>query len=290
MMRYFRIAELTLAVEDAGLRLHKELDDFEIEEIDNPDFYINLLYSDRDLLEEKINKAGCQPAISSELLSFYDGEHYLVKYKSALQVDGYDIAKDRDEAVIYVNSRDAKDDDFSLMYSLRDVFFLLASRYGRIAIHSASIVYAGQVWMFSAQSGKGKSTHVRQWEACGYDYKNFNGDITMCYIRDGVALAAGLPWCGTSEVYCNEEYPLGGVFFIMQSFENYVMGLSDTKSVIYMNSRCISPNWTKELMNRNLDVIEQIIPMIKHNYLMCTPKPEAAPPVKEYIDTGYKKF
>lgn len=49
--------------------------------------------------------------------------------------------------------------------------------YGRILFHGAAILWRGRVWVFTANSGTGKTTQYMLWKLCfGSEIKILNGD------------------------------------------------------------------------------------------------------------------
>lgn len=211
-----------------------------------------------------------------------DPDYFYVKYLGRNSLWGCQLNQDKPEAVIYV--RDAvSPEDFS--FAVRDIFFFYLQKLGKLAIHSASIIYREQAWLFSAPSGTGKSTHVRQWKEMGFPYEDLNGDIAICYIRgDNSAVAASTPWCGTSGIYSNRIEKLGGVFFLQRDFVNLATKMGNMDGILRLAARSISPVWTKEQAEQNLNVCEQIAAKIELAKLSCRPNPEAAGASKKYID------
>ena len=152
-------------------------------------------------------------------------------------------------------------------------------------IHSASIIYENKVWLFSAPSGIGKSTHVELWKDNAYLVEDFNGDMAVCYIdAQGQAVAAGVPWCGTSEIQHNLIMPLGGILFLKRGTENKAKRIGMFESVMQMTARCLTPCWNRECMEKNITIAEMLAESICVGELICTLDKEAAYIAKEFID------
>ena len=62
--------------------------------------------------------------------------------------------------------------------------------YGRILFHGAAILWRGRVWVFTANSGTGKTTQYMLWKLCfGSEIKILNGDKPLLEFReDGIIL------------------------------------------------------------------------------------------------------
>lgn len=229
--------------------------------------------------------------LTDALLSIYeDSESYIICYNKPCWIHGYVNQKYTGESYIYLTEQgkrhldNAEEGRREVMNSIRDAFFFHMQKYGRIAVHSASFEYRERVWLISAMSGTGKSTHVAKWHACGYPIVDFNGDICICYMEEGRPLAAGTPWCGTSGIYCNKKTPLGGVVFLERGAINEIYGLSEAEGIMRLAARCLTPNWNRLLMTRNLEVVDQLVPDIRCARLVCTPEKAAAEVCRSFID------
>lgn len=192
----YQIADLLLGLEADEKYLHTELQAFETIDSTEPQILIRLIPSGSPL------QYSGSLLIHSELLDIYDNNtcYYIIYRQEASSVFGYILKKDTREAIVYIKAA-APATGTEIMYSIRDSFFFYMQQYQRVAIHSASILYQGYAWLFAAPSGTGKSTHVQLWKEAGYPSEDLNGDVAVCYLSpEGIPLAAGLPWCGTSGI------------------------------------------------------------------------------------------
>ena len=99
------------------------------------------------------------------------------------------------------------------------------------------------------------------------------------------AVVYGIPWCGTSEIYTEKKYKLGGIIFIKQSAKDFVEKTPSNKSQIMFVQRTISPLWTRQLFEKTADFAEKLTEKTKIYRLYCTENPSAAAKMKEYIDS-----
>ena len=150
------------------------------------------------------------------------------------------------------------------------------------AIHSASIPYKEKAWLFSAPAGTGKSTHARLWTQYS-DAVNINGDLNLIGIKAGAPYVFGIPWCGTSEIFTKEDYPLGGVVFLKQAAENRIEEFTYEKALITLSRRTISPLWNSESLKKMMLDLEPVSAKITSLRLYCTKDPEARKVLQEYI-------
>lgn len=96
-------------------------------------------------------------------------------------------------------------------------------KYNAMLIHSSAILYNGKAYLFSADSGVGKSTHTALWrKAFGNDVKMINDDKPVVRIIDGKAIAYGTPFDGGSGIANNISAPLGAVVFIERGESNSI--------------------------------------------------------------------
>lgn len=105
-------------------------------------------------------------------------------------------------------------------------------KYNAMLIHSSAIEYNGKAYLFSANSGVGKSTHTALWrKAFGNDVKMINDDKPIVRIIDGKAVAYGTPFDGGSGIANNISAPLGAVVFIERG-ENNSIRKAETSEII----------------------------------------------------------
>lgn len=85
---------------------------------------------------------------------------------------------------------------------------------GRLMTHGVAIECDGAAFIFTAESGVGKSTHAFLWQKyLGEDrVRVINGDKPILWFRqDGEILACGSPWSGKERLDANVQVPLRGI-------------------------------------------------------------------------------
>ncbi|HKM35864.1 MAG TPA: hypothetical protein VJY54_14140 [Lachnospiraceae bacterium] len=292
---FYSIAGILLEIEVDERYLQKELSDF-VFTFDQstgeaiPDVTISVS------TEEYGGNLQGKVILKGSLLTITEGEDsFFVTYNMPTCVSGYELSKSAKRAVIYLTKEainhgthqnmDELEELEELKYAIRDAFFYYLQQYDRIVVHSASFVYHDVVWLFSAPSGTGKSTHVELWKKNGYTIQDFNGDLAVCYMdENGNAVAAGIPWCGTSGIYVNRTAPLGGILFLQRSCTDLAVPLSELQGTLHLLARCVTPSWTKKQADLNATIAEKIASKAHLAILYCTKKDSAAKVSKEYID------
>lgn len=302
-MGYYRIADLILQIEDNGIRVQKELDSFQIDGEDiSPDIYIEFDKNDFNMNFLQLNTYKGKRLLFNDYVSIYeDDESFYVTFYNATFFHGYRVLKNEKKAVVYcanidyniLNTYDVKigaevplekSGPEMLVNAIRDIFLFYAADFGRIAVHSASIIYKEKAWLFSALSGVGKSTHVNMWKEAGIPCEDMNGDLALIYLKDGKPMAGGMPWCGTSEIYRAGVCELGGILYIKRDEQDYVTELNNSDGVIEMVARNVTPAWNRQLMDKVIDISLTIVPNITSGVLRCTPTKNAAFTAQQFID------
>ena len=188
-----------------------------------------------------------------------------------------------DCAELYCRAPRREEEKDNLFLCIRPLFLFLAQRRGMFAIHSASLLYQGKAWLFSGHSGMGKSTHTGLWKEL-LDTPLLNGDLNLCGEKDGKIFVFGIPWCGTSEIFTERTYELGGIVLLEKAPEDQVVVLSAEEKALRVMQRMISPSWTAEWMLENLGFAEKLAEKNPVFHLQCTKEFSAVYKIKEQID------
>lgn len=220
---------------------------------------------------------------TQELCIIEQAEQYLLYFPAASHHLEIHLSKDGSTAHCYCMPPYDNAFHYDLFHAIRLVYLYLAQQHGMVALHSASILYKDKLWLFSGHSGMGKSTHTNLWRNC-FGTPVINGDLNLLTIEEGMPVVHGIPWCGTSEIFTTKSYPLGGIVLLNKAPENRLEQWTPDKKLLLVSQRLISPTWTKEQWNQNLEVVEQISADTPVFRLHCTKEPEAAEFMKKAID------
>lgn len=223
-----------------------------------------------------------------ELMIFEDKDGWFFLYPPGAELMECHLSKDASRAWFYCKSLNAKNLQKELFFAFRLVYLALAQKRGLFALHSASILYEEKAWLFSGSSGTGKSTHTGLWNR-EFHTPLLNGDLNLIGIEHGKALVYGLPWCGTSDCYTPNTYPLGGITLLKQHpFEKAEHLTIDQKQLAVMQ-RLVSPTWTEDMLHKNLAFTASLCEQIPVFSLLCTKEPSAAHFMKHLIDDTANK-
>lgn len=214
---------------------------------------------------------------------FETQEEVIFEFPENLYLRGCVLTKDGSIAEFFGAMEKSEAYQKEITDASRHVFFYFASLHDYYPLHSASLIYLDRLWLFSAPSGTGKSTHTNFWKE-EFDTPLGNGDVNLLTIRDGSCYVPGIPWCGSSGIYTTKEYRLGSIFFLQRSLKNYVQPISKDKQVLQLLHRLLCPNWQKAQLERMVAFSEKMTKKENMVMVFCTNDSSAALTVKDYID------
>lgn len=236
---------------------------------------------------------------NEELVVCENEQGYIILFPSMNQIREAHMTSDGRFAQIYVKGVDKEKTKEELFHAIRHFFLFFAQRQGFFAIHSASILYRDQVWLFSGHSGMGKSTHTNLWKE-QFGTKIINGDLNLIGWSNGEQtnigqsvdkpglkghpIVYGMPWCGTSGIASTKSYPLGGIVLLGRSDNDHFELLTNDQKIVRVMQRMISPVWTEDMLEANLKCAAKLAKEVPIYYLLCTKEPSAAYVMKARID------
>lgn len=91
-------------------------------------------------------------------------------------------------------------------------------------LHASAIAVDGKAYLFSADSGVGKSTHTRLWRQLLGEERVIvlNDDKPAMRKENGIWYAYGTPWSGKHGINQNLCYPIGGICFLERAQINKI--------------------------------------------------------------------
>lgn len=236
---------------------------------------------------------------NEELVVCENEQGYIILFPSMNQIREAYMTSDGRFAQIYVKGVDKEKTKEELFHAIRHFFLFFAQRQGFFAIHSASILYRDQVWLFSGHSGMGKSTHTNLWKE-QFGTEIINGDLNLIGWSNGEQtnigqsvdksgskghpIVYGMPWCGTSGIASIKSYPLGGIVLLGRSDNDHFESLTNDQKIVRVMQRMISPVWTEDMLETNLKCAAKLAKEVPIYYLLCTKEPSAAYVMKARID------
>ena len=144
-----------------------------------------------------------------------------------------------------------------------------AIRFQTMLVHSSAVVCDGRAYLFSADSGVGKSFHTRLWlQAFGDRVHILNDDKPVVCMSGEVPMVCGTPFDGGTGIALNESVPLGAIVFIERGGQNAVR-VPAAKEIIqrlyFQTVRIVNA----ATADRMLDNFARLISMTKFYVLTC---------------------
>lgn len=166
------------------------------------------------------------------------------------------------------------DDGARYLISGNKFYFKLIER-GGLLLHSSAIVKDGRAFLFSGNSGVGKSTHTGYWLNLFEDAFVLNDDKPALRAFEGGFMVYGTPWSGKHDISRNESAPLGGIAFLERSQQNFMElmpAAEAAKNILAQTVRCIE----RESMERLLATMDRLVREMPIYRLGCTKDVSAA--------------
>ncbi len=105
-------------------------------------------------------------------------------------------------------------------------------KYNGCMLHSSAVVVDGYGYLFSANSGTGKSTHTNLWLKYFKDKAYIiNDDKPTLKLENGQWYVYGTPWSGKYDINRNEKVKLGAIVFLEKSKENWIKELEVKEAI-----------------------------------------------------------
>ncbi len=144
-------------------------------------------------------------------------------------------------------------------------------------LHSSAVAYDGNAYLFSADSGTGKSTHTRFWRKhFGKDNAVIiNDDKPAVREIDGVFYASGTPFSGKSSLNNDITVPIKAVCFIHRSEVGEIRRIEPSEALNYIFDQIIRPK-REESAILVLDILDKFLRKVPVFSLGVTYSPDSA--------------
>ena len=156
--------------------------------------------------------------------------------------------------------------------------------YSAFLFHAAVIEYKGEAVAFTAPSGTGKSTHIKNWRrAFGAEVNIVNGDKPVLrFSEDGTLTAYGTPWSGKEGWSRNVGRPLKAVVFLERGKEDRIVPLSPADAALPLMNQILLES-DPETVGETLSLADRMLGTVGLFRLACTPDVGSAAVAKEAI-------
>lgn len=148
--------------------------------------------------------------------------------------------------------------------------------YDGFFFHSSSLSVDGGGYLFTAQSGKGKSTHTALWrKVFGSKVVMINDDKPLVRKIDGRFYVFGTPWMGKSNIGTNAKAPVKAIYVLTRGEENRVERVSPAKVFKELLEATLLPE-SRDNMGKLLGLYDELFSSVMLFKLVCRPDEEAA--------------
>lgn len=146
---------------------------------------------------------------------------------------------------------EATDDDAEYLSTGANFYYKLLN-YDGIMLHSSAVVVDGKAYLFSADSGTGKSTHTNLWlRLFGDRAYILNDDKPALRLVNGTWYAYGTPWSGKNDISANIGVPLAGIAILERGENNEIRpyrGVSAIFDVYRQVNRPTSADYREKIL------------------------------------------
>ena len=158
------------------------------------------------------------------------------------------------------------------------VFFYkeLLKNYSGFLLHSSAVVMHEKAYLFSVNSGTGKSTHTSLWlKQFGDQAYILNDDKPAVRLIDGIWYAFGTPWSGKNDISVNEGVPIAGICMLERGEKNEVERFNGKKAIFEIYAQTNRPRM-QEYRIKLLELLDDLITNVPVWKMKCNMDPEAA--------------
>lgn len=134
-------------------------------------------------------------------------------------------------------------------------------KYDVILFHGSAVALDGEVYLFTAPSGTGKSTHARLWRrGVGERIVMVNDDKPFLGVKeDGTVMVYGSPWDGKHKLNENVALPLKAICILSQAKENKIKILSAGDAFQTIYTQTYRKSTDAQFMDSVLNVLGRIM-------------------------------
>ena len=222
-----------------------------LQDFEKPDFSVEVIETEK--LPEKMGER----LFKGELIEVYS-EGEVRKTYSAFPTGKEQIPVDFacrvNNESLYISFY-KETNEFLVFEGLRLPELLLSKGIG--ILHCSFIEVDGQAILFAGDKQVGKSTQAALWEKYS-SATVINGDRAGLFVKDGTVTAGGVPYCGTSGICKNEQYPLKAIICLSKGTENKLEKLSPINAFMFLLGKFAYNTWDPKDVNAVTDLLAVI--------------------------------
>lgn len=187
-----------------------------------------------------------------------------------------DISVKVDYKQVKKNHPDLSDSSCEYLATGKEFYAQLLKHEG-FMLHSSALILDGYAYLFTADCGTGKSTHVCLWRRVFGDdrVRVLNDDKPALRLEDGVWYAYGTPWSGKTGQNLNLRAPLAGIAVVHRAEDNSIEPFAGKEAVKAIVSQT-NPTPNMALQLKQLELLDRLFKDVPIWKLNCNMDPEAA--------------
>lgn len=167
-------------------------------------------------------------------------------------------------------------DNLGEYMSTGTLFYRHLLNFDGIMLHSSAVVVDGQAYLFTADSGMGKSTHTQLWlKKFGPRAFILNDDKPALRLEEDGWYAYGTPWSGKDDISVNTRVPLAGIAVVERGEENSIEPFRGVGAVHALLKQVNRPK-EKGYREKILELLDKLITQVPVWKLRCNMDMEAA--------------
>ena len=164
---------------------------------------------------------------------------------------------------------DSLKEDYQEYLAINRIISSQLFNFNRILVHGAAISYNDKGFLFMAESGVGKSTHIKLLRD-NYDGVDIiNGDKP---IIDTNGYIYGTPWAGKENWTKNVSYKLSSIVFLYRGNTNLVKKINSSDSI----TKLLNGSFVENGIDKAVDILNTALKDVSFFELYCTKSLEAA--------------
>lgn len=191
------------------------------------------------------------------------------------------------DVVVTLNKDVIKDIDRMEYVYVGIAFLEIAIKNNYLPLHGSAINYNDFLFIVSAPSGTGKSTHRRYWQNYDNSVEIINDDKPLLRFDDDIYVL-GAPFSGEDVINKNKEEKLQAIFFLKQGKENKLEEMTKTDKITSIIENIYKPKYDED-WPLILFYIEQLVEKIPMYTYYATNSIDAVSTLHQIIKSKFNK-
>lgn len=269
--RYYRIGGIGIQIDMPDFHEADNLTPFRTEKL-VPDMIVQTTVVDSIRTDADCGGHGGWMEDGNDLVLFDSRDNRAVVKASYKQPDRIRVQVDR--------SRPESCSTYTLLRLLRLPQYVL-SRHA-VFLHASYIEYNGSAILFTAKSQTGKSTQAALWEKHRGAFV-VNGDRALLRKENGVWVACGSPYCGTSKICHDRTLPIRAIVILSQAETNTARRAGTQAAFAALLSGCSFDPAEADEVKAVTDIAEELITSVPFYTLACVPDERAVAELEKVL-------